>query len=223
MVTVSTLEHSVEECFTREFGSEPVGAVFLLKKQILSHLREFLLAYQLPLLDEDVTLLDVESKSESSVGSYRIAGTLDRIEQRGQKKYILDYKTGGSDKYTQIQFDKLNPSERESWSESIGSLQLPLYAMLYANSTSTAIDQIVPAYLFLGRHEINKEIEQGLFDEPSEAGEQMKMLQKIILGLLDEITDNTHAFDPTNTIEKECPRCPFKYICGTQWAGEYKV
>ena len=219
-VTVSSLERTIEECFSKEFGRDPVGALFLLKNQTRSHLKEFLLEYQLPLLDEDVKLLDVEMKSESSIGSYRIGGTLDRVEQRGDQIYILDYKTGGSDKHTRIQFDKLNPDDRDTWSESIGSVQLPLYAILYANATSTPIGRIVPAYLFLGRQEINKEIEHSLFDEPSGGGEKMKILQKIILGLLDEIMLAAHPFIPTDNVETECPRCAFKYICGTQWAGE---
>ncbi|HTR82289.1 MAG TPA: PD-(D/E)XK nuclease family protein [Bacteroidota bacterium] len=219
-LTLSSFEEFVDRCFSSEFGPHPVGAVFLLKKQISTHLKDFFLRYQIPESEKGITIMDVELKLESSIGEYKIKGTLDRVELRGQKKYILDYKTGASEKYTKIHFDKLDVDNRASWGEAIGSLQLPFYAILYAKATSTPLEQIMPAYLFLGKQELDSDIEDALFGDEDAAKEKFAMLEKVTVGLMDEITDEDHPFAPTENFEKECRGCAFKYICGTQWIGD---
>ena len=218
-LTVDSLEHTVDTLFTKKYGDNIIGPVYLLKKQIKTHLEDFLVRYQLPLLRKGITLLDLELKLESSLGAYQLEGKLDRVEQRGGKVYILDYKTGSSEKYTRINFKKVSLENRDSWSESIGSLQLPLYAMLYANTSGIRADEIMPAYLFLGRQIIDEEIEEPLFDESDSPVEKFFMLEKIVFGLLEEITNIDRPFEPTKNFERECRTCAFKYICGTQWVG----
>ncbi|MGA9406992.1 MAG: PD-(D/E)XK nuclease family protein, partial [Bacteroidota bacterium] len=141
------------------------------------------------------------------------------VERRGGKVYILDYKTGSNEKYSRINFKKLRLEERDSWSESIGSFQLPLYAMLYAKAAGMRVHEIIPAFLFLGKQKIDEKIEEPLYDEPDSVGEKIILLEKVIFGLLDEITNIDRPFEPTKNIEHECRTCAFKYICGTQWAG----
>jgi CRISPR/Cas system-associated exonuclease Cas4 (RecB family) len=170
-------------------------------------------------LGKGITLLDLELKLESSIGRYQFKGKLDRVERRGEKVYILDYKTGSNEKYTRINFKKLSLENRDSWSESIGSLQLPLYAMLYAKATGIRADEIIPAYLFLGRQKLDEKIEEPLFVESDSPAEKFVMLENIVIGLLDEITTIDHPFEPTKNFERECLTCAFKYICGTQWVG----
>ena len=218
-LTINSLEQTIDALFTREYGDSMMGPVYLLKKQIKSHLKDFLVHYQLPLLGKGITLLDLELKLESSIGRYQFKGKLDRVERRGEKVYILDYKTGSNEKYTRINFKKLSLENRDSWSESIGSLQLPLYAMLYAKATGIRADEIIPAYLFLGRQKLDEKIEEPLFVESDSPAEKFVMLEKIVIGLLDEITTIGHPFEPTRNFERECLTCAFKYICGTQWVG----
>ncbi len=133
--------------------------------------------------------------------------------------YILDYKTGSGEKYTRINFKKLSLDSRDSWSESIGSLQLPLYALLYANAAGIRTDEIIPAYLLLGRQKIDETIEEPLFVESDSSADKFLMLEKLIVGLADEITTIDRPFEPTRNIERECRTCAFKYMCGTQWVG----
>ncbi len=218
-LTLASLEQTIDVLFTKEYGGSIMGPVYLLKKQIKTHLKDFLVYYQLPLLGRDITLLDLEVKLESSIGRYQFKGKLDRVERRGGKVYILDYKTGSSEKYTRINFKKLSLENRDSWSESIGSLQLPLYAMLYAKAAGIQADEIIPAYLFLGRQKIDENIEEPLFTESDFSAEKFNMLEKIIVGLFDEITTIDRPFEPTKNFERECRACAFKYICGTQWVG----
>jgi len=218
-LTVDSLEHTIETIFAKEYGSNLIGAAYLLKKQITSHLTDFLTIYQLPLLEKNITLVDLELKLESTIGRYHFKGKLDRVERREGKVYILDYKTGSSEKHTRINFKKLSLENRDSWGESIGSLQLPLYAMMYAKAAGIRVDEIVPAYIFLGRQNINERIEEPLFSESDSPAEKFEMLERIIVGLLDEIMNIGQPFEPTKNLERECRACAFKYICGTQWVG----
>ena len=91
--------------------------------------------------------------------------------------------------------------------------------MLYAKAAGIQADEIIPAYVFLGRQKIDENIEEPLFMESDFPAEKFKMLEKIIVGLLDEITTIDRPFEPTKNIERECRTCAFKYICGTQWVG----
>ncbi|MGA9405739.1 MAG: PD-(D/E)XK nuclease family protein, partial [Bacteroidota bacterium] len=59
-LNVSTLERTIDELFTKEYGSNLLGSIYLLKKQIASHVKDFLIYYQIPVLKENVTLLDLE-------------------------------------------------------------------------------------------------------------------------------------------------------------------
>lgn len=217
LLNVSGLDRIVEEHFKATYGDNPGG--YLLRKQIKVHLSDFVLHYQRPLLDQDITILDLEMKLQSTISGHQFTGTLDRVERRGAKVYILDYKTGNSGKYTKINFKKLELGDRESWNDAIGSLQLPLYAMLYAGTTGKLLTEIVPAYLFLGKQEIDETIEQPLFEESDSGKERLEMLEKIVALLLDEITNGKHPFEPTKHFERECRNCAFKYICGTQWVS----
>ena len=103
-LTLASLEHTIDVLFTKEYGGSIMGPVYLLKKQITTHLKDFLVYYQFPLLGKDITLLDLELKLESSIGRYQLNGKLDRVERRGGKVYILDYKTGSSEKYHKDKF-----------------------------------------------------------------------------------------------------------------------
>ena len=219
LLNISDFEQILDKLFMEEFGDRPIGAHYLLRAQIRNHLNDFINRYQVPLLDKGITILDVERTMQASIGRYNVSGKLDRVEKRDGEIYILDYKTGGSSKRTSINFKKLAIDDRESWSEAIGSLQLPLYAMIYAAATGVGREEIQPAYLFLGKQEINGGIEEPLFDDSGGAKDKFEMLEKIIVGLLDEITSTEHAFQPTKDFDHNCPGCEFKYICGTQWVS----
>jgi len=218
-LTVESLDETIGILFEKEYGGSLLGPVYLLKRQIRSHLKDFLVDYQYPLLSQGITLLELELKVESTIGKYQCKGKLDRVERRGGNIHILDYKTGSNEKYTRINFKNLSLENRDSWSEAIGSLQLPLYAMLYSTAAGIRTDEIVPAYLYLGRQKIDGDIEVPLFTEADPAGEKFEMLEKIIVGVLDEITNIDSPFEPTKRFERDCRTCAFKYLCGTQWAG----
>ncbi|HLX12156.1 MAG TPA: PD-(D/E)XK nuclease family protein, partial [Bacteroidota bacterium] len=100
-----------------------------------------------------------------------------------------------------------------TWANAIGSLQLPLYALLYSRSSGVKLDSIMPAYIHLGLNEI---AELPMAESVDNLAEKYAALGRVILSLLNEITDASKPFLPAADPEKSCPRCPFNYICGTQ-------
>ncbi|HCV43773.1 MAG TPA: hypothetical protein DGH68_09845, partial [Bacteroidetes bacterium] len=216
---VARLNRILDEQFPLWFGVEQTGAKYLLQRQVRTQLGRFLADYQQPICNKEaVTLLELESKVQRvSKNHFTFSGKLDRIERRGEKIFILDYKTGGDEKRLGIDVEKLVADQRETWSEAIGSLQLPMYMMLYSESRQKTVKEIVPAYLLLGRNKIDEEIELRLFEDGVDIEEVYAKLERIIFILLEEITNAAVPFAPTSDIQEHCPRCPFTTMCGTSW------
>jgi ATP-dependent helicase/nuclease subunit B len=218
------MEAIINREFSEHLGDEPYGMKFLLKRQIVHQLGEFLERYQAPQAEsQEIVILDVERKIKTNKHSFLFEGYVDRIEKRGADYYILDYKTGGNDDRLRIRFNHLSADDRESWNEAIGSLQLPLYVMMYANETKLPIEQIKPVYLMIGRNRLSAEIEIPLVDEDVNCAEKYELLETIIVKLLGEIVDGKTPFSPPKDLKKVCPDCPFTYICGTQWVEGWSL
>ncbi len=204
--------------FKKEYGQGATGALYLLKMQILRHLRDFLRGYQAPMLNEGpIEILELESDLKITWNGFVIKGRLDRVEKRRDRICIIDYKTQASDTYLRIRHDRLDPDDRETWYEAIGSLQLPLYQLLLSEARGLAAEQITPLFLFLGRMRMNRDIESPLFKEGEPMQGQYEVLQKVILGLLREVTNPELPFAPAQDLKAACPLCDFRNICGTQW------
>jgi len=204
--------------FRKEYGQGATGSLYLLKMQILRHLRDFLKGYQAAMLDKGpIEILELESDLKITWNSFVLKGRLDRVEKREDRIYIIDYKTQANDNYLRIRHDRLDPDERDSWSEAIGSLQLPLYLLLLSEARGIAPEQITPLFLFLGRMRLDREIESPLFKEGDPMREQYEVLKKVILGLLMEVTNPELPFAPAQDLKAACPLCDFRNICGTQW------
>ena len=208
----------VEALFEKDYGREPLGATYLLKRQIKAHLRDFLRHYTIPLLmEKTVTVLEVEHPVQRRVEGFRIKGRLDHIERRGGTVCIVDYKTSSNPEGYRIRFDKLDLRKRETWRDAIGSLQLPFYLLLYSEAHQKEIEELEALFLLLGKAVINREIELPFFDSPDGRRERFEGLRTVILTLLKEIVDLNHPFYPTSDAKNLCPICDFQYLCGTQW------
>lgn len=204
--------------FRKEYGADAAGSLHLLKMQILRHLRDFLKGYQASMLEQGpVEILELESDLKITWNGFVLKGRLDRVEKRGDRIYIIDYKTQANDAYLRIRDDRLDPDDRATWYAAIGSLQLPLYLVLLSEARSIAPDQITPLFLFLGRMRMDREIESPLFTEGESMQEQFEALKQVILGLLREITNPEMPFAPAQDLKAACPLCDFRFICGTQW------
>jgi len=132
----------------------------------------------------------------------------------------LDYKIRQDDTPYKVMWKKFKPEERETWSKAIGSVQLPLYSLLYSEQSGEDVQNVNPAYVFLGRNYLDKTIEMGLSKDGTVTDEMHRNLHRVLLGLADEIKNRSIPFKPTDDLKKQCPNCPYQTLCGTQWARE---
>ncbi|MFI5251997.1 MAG: PD-(D/E)XK nuclease family protein [Bacteroidota bacterium] len=217
------MKKTIDEEFSWQFGNEPAGMKFLLKDQIKIQLSRFLEKYQLPqAVNANIVILDVEKKVKTTKDSFTFDGFIDRLEKRGDNYFILDYKTGSSGNRYKIKFKKLVPEDRETWNDAIGSLQLPLYVLLYANETGLPPEKIIPAYLLLGKNDLSPDIEISLGEDENDRKNIYAMFETIIFKLVNEIVNPDISFIPPKNLKKACPNCPFTYMCGTQWVQGWK-
>jgi ATP-dependent helicase/nuclease subunit B len=218
MLRPQEVDRVVAELFTETFGTEFHGGSYLMRKQIINQLGRFLLEYQVPALEkETIRIVSLEERVEVTSRGYIFKGFLDRVEERGTQTMIIDYKTGSDDRFLKIRFDRLSLEDRKSWGGSIGSLQLPLYVLLYSARHKTGARSLIPAYLLLGKSRVDTNIEVRLYDGDETKQEKYALLEQVIFRLLEEITDGSTPFTRSEDLKANCPTCAFRTICGTQW------
>ncbi len=208
----------VDGVFAARFGVHPRGQRLLMKMQVERQLRRYLVEWRRPLVDgSPVTVIDVEHRMQCENRGRRFVGRADHVEMRGDRVFILDYKTAADRDRYRIRFDALDVNDREGWKASIGSLQLPFYAMLYSRTTGTGVEHLVPAYVMLGRQIVDSTMEAPLFGDSDNVAELSVRLETVIHGLLDEIGAEGTPFVPTTDLRRHCPNCAFVDLCGTRW------
>jgi CRISPR/Cas system-associated exonuclease Cas4 (RecB family) len=220
------MKQLTDELFAQKFGAEPAGAAYLLKRQIQRQLETLLKEYQQPMAEEsEIILQGLEKRISIHALGTKFEGRLDRIERRGNKIFILDYKTGPKPSKPPINFGKLGLAldKRESWNEAVTSLQLPMYLLLYSIHTKTAVEEIVPAYLYLGRNRLSKDCEVAFVEDAKERAVYFEQIKQFIELLLKEVNNNAIPFSPPVDLSKSCPRCPYTGLCGTAWVRGWKV
>lgn len=212
----------VEQQFADEFGEENTAGRRILKKRIRQRLSQILTEYQLPILrSTTVRILELEAKYRVTKNGYELAGTIDRVEERNGRIVLMDYKVGANTSRIGINFKKLNPEDRLTWTKSIKSIQLPFYQLLYSTIHPDASDGIQPMYVMLGRQKMDETPEMALYENTNDR-QRFPDVGRIIFKLLDEITDPLEPFKPTEHPSKECPECVFKFLCGTSWVRSWR-
>jgi CRISPR/Cas system-associated exonuclease Cas4 (RecB family) len=207
-------EKVIQKEFEEKYGKDPAGEMYLLRNQIERHLKDFIRNYQLPKIREfQIEILGLEQRVDVVRDSFKLGARLDRIERRGEKIVIIDYKTSANKNYLAINYNKLDLKSRESWIEAIGSLQLPIYLMTYSALSGHKPDNIDCMFLLLGKARINADIEVSLFKDEPEFKENFENLTRIILSLLREIVDSEKPFMPTIDQKGSCGGCAYGYIC----------
>jgi len=207
------------------YGGDEVGSAFLLKKQAERHLMDFLNLYQIPVAEElwardkHLTILSLEAawRAERDFGgrTYRLSARTDRLEQRGEERYVLDYKTGAQEKYLSIRFAKLDPEKRSTWAAAVGSLQLPVYGLVLSQALGLPAERLNGRLLMLGKNVLGRHIEYSPYTEGDEAQrrDQIRLMEDIIGRLLREITDPAKPFEPAREEQGLCSRCPYFTLC----------
>jgi CRISPR/Cas system-associated exonuclease Cas4 (RecB family) len=214
------LRSVIDRIFTEEYGPDLIGPAFLVKKQMVDQLEAFLWDYQVPMTEAGpLTIVGLEQDLSVSCDGYRFTGRIDRIEKRGDRHVILDYKTGSNDKRLRINLSKLVGEDPDSWRDAVGSFQLVMYMLLYSTARQVSLSSISPSYLFVGRNKISPEIEIGVGGGMNTPEEIYRQVQPLMLRVIGEIVDPGKAFEPTNHLTEACPHCPYSTICGTSWVN----
>jgi len=212
------IDEVVRKEFQTQFGKELRGAQQLMLMQVQRQIRQFIAKYQIPVSEtQPVTVTGIEQLLRASDGRTLLLAKCDRIEQRGDRTYILDYKIAGNDMFYKIDWNKLAVDDRATWNSAIGSLQLPFYVRIYSLITQTPPDKIIPAYLLLGKNVIDDSIETPLVPEGEDRAGCYQTSTTIIEKLIEEIRNLEVPFEPATTLSDACPQCPFKAMCGTAW------
>jgi CRISPR/Cas system-associated exonuclease Cas4 (RecB family) len=213
-MNLKELERVIHRHFEEHYGKDPAGEIYLLRNQVENHLRDFIKNYQVPRIKESQTkILGLEQRIDVKKESFNLRARLDRIEKRGDRTIIIDYKTSANKNYLAIRYNKLDLKSRDSWSGAIGSLQLPFYLLTYSHLTGERPEEIDCMFFLLGKARIDSDIEVPLFKNEAEFKENYGRLNQIIFTLLKEIVNPDQAFKPTIDPKKNCGRCPYGYIC----------
>jgi hypothetical protein len=200
--------------FEEHYGKDPAGEIYLLRNQIENHLKDFIKSYQVPRIKEFRTkILGLEQRIDVKKDSFKLEARLDRIEKRGDRTVIIDYKTSANKNYLTIRYNKLDLKSRDSWSEAIGSLQLPFYLLTYSQLTGERPEEIDCMFLLLGKSRIDFGIEVPLFKNEAEFKKNFGNLTQVIFSLLREIVSADQPFLPTINPKKNCDGCLYGYIC----------
>ncbi|NWF92960.1 MAG: PD-(D/E)XK nuclease family protein [Syntrophaceae bacterium] len=207
-------ERVIRSHFEEEYGKDPSGEIYLFRNQVERHLKDFIRHYQIPKIKEFQTkILGLEQRIDVVKDSFKLGARLDRVEKRGERTAIIDYKTSANKHYLAIRFKKLDLENRDSWNEAIGSLQLPFYLITYSSLTGERPEKIDPMFLLLGRARIDSEIEVPLFKNEAEFKENFERLNGVIFSLLGEIINADQPFHPTIDPKNSCSRCVYGHIC----------
>jgi len=213
-MNLKELEKVIQKEFEEKYGKDPAGEMYLLRNQIERHLKDFIRNYQLPKIREFKTeILGLEQRIDVVRDSFRLRARLDRIEKRGERIVIIDYKTSANKNYLTINYNRLDPKNRDSWIEAIGSLQLPFYLVTYSTLSVEKPGNIDSMFLLLGKARIDTDIEVPVFKDEAEFKDNFENLTRIILSLLREIVDPEKPFMPTIDPKNSCGRCAYGYIC----------
>ncbi len=218
------LEEVIDAEFDRVYGKDPGGSRFLLREQIRGQLKRFMMSYRTRVLGSvPVKLLGVEQKMTVMKNGYAFQGIADRIEQRGDRIFILDFKTGHDAAKLTVNTRSLVPADPTTWTDAIGSCQLPLYRLLYSEQEKVDVEKIYPAYIMLGKKTMDADVECGLFDGGTTAASPWAMVEQTIFEIVRQINDPARPFEPPEDLRQTCPSCVFAGLCGTKWVRGWNI
>jgi hypothetical protein len=213
----SEMREVVQLSFEEAYGPDPIGQVYLLKRQILRQMDAFLKLYQAPLIKRaECVILHLEHRLETVVDPFRYKGVMDRIETRDGTTCIVDYKTGASVGRLSTTFSKLDVGDRKSWNEAIGSLQLPFYLFLYEQTTGKNVGDLQAMFVLLGKVRLDEGAELPLFGKNDDVPECYAKAKEVIRALVREIADPEMPFDPRGRAKNACRFCDFQHLCAAE-------
>jgi len=210
-----------EEVFAVKMPEHNRGYEYVVKRQVERRLEDLLEYHEEKL--SGIKILDcerdLETEIETRFGKIKLKGRADRVQQRGALTEIVDYKTGARAEVPNWKEFDLN--DRANWIKTLKSVQLPFYALAYKNVKGLSVENIDAYLMLLGSEDME---EKRLFGKiygktPGDKAGIFSNYEKAIKILIEEILDVKKKFVPVSPENaKECSSCPYKTICGRQWA-----
>lgn len=208
-----------ESVFGTRMKASDTGFEYLIKRQVEKRLADILDYHRDNLAG--VTILDCEIKLKAELptkyGLIKLKGRADRVDRRGSCVHIIDYKTGSVARAPNWQ--KFDLGLREEWGKTLKSTQLPFYILAYmAQNPGTDIRNMDASLMLLGQENL---AEEALFKDRNrktpDKGALFGTFKQAITELVEEILNPDLPFAPAAE-EASCTLCPFKTLCGRQWA-----
>jgi len=152
---------------------------------------------------EEVNIIDTEHRFNISIGEHTLGGAIDRIDKKGEKYEIIDYKTDR----------KIPPQETID-----KNLQLSIYLKAFLNRWPTLLDgsekiEKVKLTLHFLRHNIRISTTRNASD--------VKMIEKNLLDDINEIEKarEENKFEPS--LSPLCDWCNYQKTCPL-WVHKFK-
>lgn len=211
----------VDRVFERHYGRDITGAFYLIKRQVKKRMADLLNQYYRVMIKNgtEIQTISTEKLINIEFQGFRLKGIIDRIEMRRlpgheERIILIDYKIASSENHLKIRFNNLKRDDRKTWSDSIGSIQIPLYMLLCEGIFDIPVEG---RYLLLGKGRLDEKAELNVVNTE----EEFNIMKDIIREILNELIDPEKDFFPTTDMRKNCPECLYQDICGTQWIKGY--
>ncbi len=193
------------------------GPLALVRRQVSRRLQEFLVQFYGALLQQGpLKVLAVEQSLTAHTEGLRLSGRIDQVYTQAARVVIIDYKTSSTAQNYRIRWDRIDPTDRRSWPEHIGSLQMPFYLYLYSLAKGVPYDSLRGGYIMLGTSTRENSYFYSPFEEKG-LKENMAVAEKIILALMKEVLEPERPFEAPEDLRRTCQYCAYTGICGTQW------
>ncbi len=110
----------------------------------------------------------------------------------------------------------MNLENKESWSKSIKSLQIPIYLLLYSQKEGVPLENLEGRYFLLGQIKLTEDSYFNPLGKVPNFSKALEKIKKVIESLLQEIKNPEIPFKPPFDFKLACRYCSFISICGTK-------
>lgn len=216
-----TIERLIDQEFISVYRLDPHRTVTYEGQRLI--VREVVKRFALAILtaDERYAPFSMEALEQAGLlysvkishapGFVVLGGTIDRIDRKGNRVRIIDYKTGkDSLKFKSIEelFIRTKPTNKAAF-------QVLMYALLYRHNHSIQSDDRIIPGLINRTNLFDDDAAFGLEMDGTHVGDVSALLPEFearLRELLEEIYSPDGAFVQTTLVEK-CKNCPYQQIC----------
>ncbi|GAA5039758.1 hypothetical protein GCM10011506_39380 [Marivirga lumbricoides] len=211
----------IEEEFQKLYGREGEKFEFegrnIIIRDVVKRMVDQILDYDATL--GPITILEVEEDGKYVVEfplngqlSVFLYGTIDRLDQLGDKIRVIDYKSGGDEvKFPDVPslFDRDHPRRNGA------AMQTLMYAYLFLKKSGLSRGKVLTPGLYNGKGLFTANFSETLKMGKDELTNALPLMDEFETGLqhmLSEIFVSDQPFDQTDKLEN-CQYCEFKTIC----------